>query len=304
MKVAGQEIGNVWSPLHEVDPDVLIHERTRPIEAIPTMWQSWNRACRDDGGSTGLAAPWFVTVAAPTGGGKSVIAGNLLAEGMKSGKRMGLISLEMLQRQIETRTLATIAGVPVIELERGPRFNEQTLRRAVQKVRSIHEETGGYLYTGSDPVYSLPGVLEAMNELAMGVGCQAIVVDYIQLAGNPNDAKSITAVSHGIRQRGRELGVVVVGLSQFNRDPFRDGRPPTIHDLMGGSSLENDSDQVVLLDTSKKERATAPEQGFYMTARVAKNRHGPSVEIPVHFDTSTLRMKERLPDEMAARRAA
>jgi replicative DNA helicase len=83
--------------------------------------------------------------------------------------------------------------------------------------------------------------------------------------------------------------VVMVGLSQFNRETSKNKERPQIQGLMGGSPLENDSDQVVLLNHAKVEK-----RGHFTDteALLAKNRHGPAADIPVMWDYRTLTLTE------------
>ena len=99
----------------------------------------------------------------------------------------------------------------------------------------------------------------------------------------------------------RDLNVITICLSQFNRETHRRRGRPTIHDLMGGSAIENDSDQVLLLDHTSIQRTPAPLDGWDADLLLAKNRHGPSVSVPIRFDTRTLRFRELMPDELPAR---
>ena len=64
--------------------------------------------------------------------------------------------------------------------------------------------------------------------------------------------------------------------------------------LFGASGLENDGHQVALIDHSRYEKT---EGGARTWLLVAKNRHGPDIEIPVWFDHRSLAVREALPDE-------
>jgi replicative DNA helicase len=92
----------------------------------------------------------------------------------------------------------------------------------------------------------------------------------------------------------------MVGLSQFNRSTSASKDRPSKEGLLGGSSLENDADQVILLDHSRVEPASVPQEGWTSYALVEKNRHGALVEVPIAFDKRTLRIRERYLDELAA----
>ena len=296
-----ENMGPVWTPLDEADPDAVIEDARKPVDAAPMPWASWNRASRDEGGGKGMARGWLALLAATTGTGKSVAGLNIAAEWIRAGELVGYLSLEMSERQLRTRLLAILAGVPVARIEPGDRFDPDTMRRALEAAREIHRTAGGRLFTSDAPLYDLSGALGAMRELRYGHKCDAFVFDYLQLCGNANDPESITAIAHAVRRETVKLGVRTVGLSQFNRATSTSGTRPTVHGLMGGSALENDADQVVIIDQTSIEPSPAPLRGWDGTAVLAKNRHGPSgVEIPIRFDSRTLRMTEILPDEQPA----
>lgn len=297
-----RELG--WEPLDEESADQLVEEKLQPADAVPTPFGTWNRACRDEGGGQGVARGWHVTIGARTGTGKSVLGANLVRSAIEGGERVGFISLEMSRRQLDTRQLAIISGEPVRRLETGKHFDEHALRRAVRRVQEIRATTGGRVYRSPELLRGIADIEGAITFLRNGPpGCRFFVVDYIQLAGDPNDPASITDVSHRVRQLARDLDVITIGLSQFNRDTFKRGGRPTIHDLMGGTAIESDSDQVLILDHTRIERSAAPTEGWESYLILAKNRHGPQVEIPVRFDSRTLRFTERLADELPAREA-
>ena len=87
-----------------------------------------------------------------------------------------------------------------------------------------------------------------------------------------------------------ETEATVFNLSQFNRATSFAGERPTVYGLAGSSAIENNADQVLLIDATE---AAPVEHGKTMKLLLAKNRHGPAVDIGVHFDTRTLRWTER-----------
>lgn len=294
-----------WAPLDEENADALVAQQSEAPDAVRMPFPSWNRVCRDEGGGVGVARGWHDTIAAGSGKGKSILAANIVRTAIEDGERVGFISLEMSQRQLDTRQLAVVSGENIRTLEMGQHFREECLRRALGKVQEIKRTTGGRVYRSPEMLRGILDIEGAITFLRNGPPrCRFFIIDYLQLGGDPNDPASITDVSHRVRQLARDLDVITIGLSQFNRDLHRRGGQPTIHDLMGGSALENDSDQVLLLDHTRIERSPAPLEGWDAYLLIGKNRHGPSVEIPIRFDTRTLRFEEIKPDELAARRAA
>jgi KaiC/GvpD/RAD55 family RecA-like ATPase len=271
----------------------LIRDAQKPVEAVPTPLPSWNAVCRDEGGGIGLARGWHSVAAASTGHGKSLFALNVGASAIRHGERVCFVSLEMSEVQLLTRLLAIHSGIPVNALERGRRFDEAQARAAAAMLDRTHDETGGCLYVNRAPISRLEDILTSIRYQHEVHGCRFFVVDYLQLAWT-GDATSlfenVQQVSHRVRQLVVELNVISLGLSQFNRETSKQLTAPTPQGLLGGSALENDSDQVILLDHSKYKRIT-PTRAT-VDVLVGKNRHGPQTRIPVVWDFTTLRLFE------------
>lgn len=276
----------------------LLEFQEAPVDAVPTPFPAWNRCCADGGGRQGIARGWHVLAAARTGTGKSVLAINVAASAMRAGETVCFLSLEMSQEQVETRLMAIMTGTPVRELEKGHHFRRESFLAAAEKFQRY----SGRFVTNRAPIYRVDQVTQSIRAIHEIHGAGFFVVDYLQLAGNPNDPESITEVSHAVREQARTLGVITFGLSQFNRSTSMLMETPTPNGLMGTSALENDSDQVALIDHSKVEGAyvNGDKIGWTTNLNVAKNRHGPVGSIPFLFDTRTLQMRELLDDEIPA----
>lgn len=270
----------------------LLAEKLRPVDAVPTGFASWSKACRDAGGGIGIARGWHIVVAARTGSGKSIFGLNLAREAMIAGEQVFFLSLEMSGVQVETRFLAIASDTPVHKLEQGEGFDRHAFVEAHDELEKIMDLNGGVFYCNQQTMRSLPEVLDAMRWARENRDCRYFVMDYLQLAAkDQNDPGLISEVSHEIRRLAQELNVVSVCLSQFNRETSKSGKEqPSIHGLMGGSAIENDADQVILIDHSRIEKK---HDGFASYIMLAKNRHGPTnADIKMHFNTRTLRMFE------------
>lgn len=287
----------VFDVLDERRIERLLEHQLAPIDAVPTPFPSWNRCCRDEGGGEGLARGWHILGAARTGTGKSILALNVAAHAMRHGETVCFVSLEMSQRQVETRLMAIVSGAAVRSIEKGRHFDGQVFSDAARRLVKLP----GRFLTNRSPVYAVSDVVGSIRAMHESYGAGFFVVDYIQLAGNPNDPESITEVSHQVRQQAKDLDVVMIGLSQFNRSTSTlRNESPDITGLMGGSALENDADQVVLIDHSKIEESSSGGDriGWTTNLVLGKNRHGPSGDVPIHFHSRTLRMRELLDDEI------
>lgn len=276
----------------------LLELKRQPIDAVPTPLPAWNHKCRDFGGGVGLARGWHITLAANTGNGKSVFALNIAHEGVVHGERVGFISLEMFWTQLATRYMAIVSGEKINALEPGSGLDVKAHRRAAHVIEELEERTGGALWCNQRHISSLDEIMQAIAFLHEYKGCRTVIVDYMQLAkviGVSDRVEAVTRISGDVRGIGADLRLVTIGLSQFNRETSKDyEHPPTPQGLMGGSPLENDSDQVMLIDHTKYDRNTLTNtatQKFIL----GKNRHGPAGPIDCEWDYDTLRVREVAP---------
>jgi replicative DNA helicase len=268
----------------------MFNRNSMPVEAVPTMLPTWNQMCRDEGGGVGLAHGWHVIVAGKTGSGKSLFGLNLAAAAMKKKYPVGFISLEMSRTQLVTRALSIVSGERVSRLEPGPDYDQEVFQQAAQRWVDTVENK---LFVNKVPIHSLGDIETAMVRAYEQDYVRCFITDYLQLAW-VSDAKGlqdqITEVSHKIRGLAQKYQLVSIGLSQYNRETSKSKDRPEATGLMGGSSLENDADQVVLLDhtTFKKTSKTSATQEVLL----AKNRHGSKGRIAVAWDFTTLRVTE------------
>ena len=272
-----------------------MEELTLPVEAIPTPFSLWNENCRDEGGGKGLALGWHVIVAGSTGHGKSLMALNIAAKAIMDGETVAFMSLEMSTPQLASRLYAILTNTDVRLLERGTNPPPSV----EHKLCEIHETTGGRFLTNLDPVYDIEKMVGQLKYWAEVDGAKLFVIDYLQLATSRTAEslyKEVSDISSQVIQFAKQNKVVTIGLSQMNRRTTGDkSTSPFNEGLIGSSSLENDSDQVLLLDHSRYERGMDRSARTY--AILSKNRHGGYGDIPIEWDYRTLRVREALPDE-------
>lgn len=294
----GQFVTNSFIEISGKQLDDLLTLKQQPIDAVPTPLPAWNHRCRDFGGGIGLARGWHITIGANTGNGKSVFSLNMAHAAVERGESVGFVSLEMTWEQLTTRYMAIVSGEKIDLLEPGSRLDPKVHKRAARAVDELKERTGGVLHCNSRYIGDLDDITEAMHFLHDKHGCRVLIVDYMQLAkvvGVSNLLEAVTLISADVRGTGADLRLVTIGLSQLNRETSKDyENPPTPQGLMGGSPLENDSDQVLLIDHTNYERNTmtnTAKQKFIL----GKNRHGPAGPIDCLWEYDTLRVREIAP---------
>ena len=268
-------------------------EKLKPLSVVGTPWDSWNRVCLGAGGGEGLAHGWHVIVGAKSGSGKSLLAMNMAASAVRNGEDVCLISLEMSQSENLSRLLSIYTGESDMSLGHGQKFDAEKWDASAMELF----EAGGSIRINDSPIANLAQITDAI-ERHVDDGCRTFIIDYLQLAWVRNAEtmlQQITEVSHGIRGLAQKHEVVTIGLSQINRQMSYSGSIRK-EGLLGGSSLENDADQVVLVTGMDRQDA-----GYQVTLELDKNRHGPGIEWDVFLNTRNLRMTEMLPDELPSR---
>lgn len=269
-----------------------------PPDATPTPFPSLNAICGGDGGGLGLARGWFVTIGGGTGQGKSLLAQNVAAHAMHQGKTVGFLSLEMSEAELLTRFYAMVTRTPIKALERG-RFNLDSFERAWGTMSDLQTLPGDFL-SNVDPLDSIDAVMNAAYRMK-DEGASLIVVDYLQLVSTGDEEniyKQVTSVGGELRKFAHKEGVTVLALSQYNTPTGRDtSQPPTMYGLMGGGTIANNGDLVLLLDHSRYERDAMDRSIARTWMLVPKNRHGETGEVAIAWDYKTLTCREGLPDE-------
>jgi KaiC/GvpD/RAD55 family RecA-like ATPase len=294
------------TPLAEIGANVfadMAEKNQAPVDALPTMWPAWNRACRQYGGQKGWARGWHVIVAGGAGVGKSLVALNQTVSALYGGHSVGWLSLEMSREQLLLRTLGIATGRPLRSLEPGAHYDDSAFRAASTELLATCADAGARLLVSERPPRDLPAAIGLMQQ-AVDAGCRLIVVDYLQLVavpGVPKRDEALTMISSAMQEFCYRNGVNTLVLSQLNRSTTANTEsPPTLHGLAGSSALENDADQIVLLDHTSK--AEVPG-GKTMTALLDKNRHGPTIAIPIRMDYDTLRLSELVTEAPQPRRS-
>lgn len=288
--LVGASIGELW------------RRNQQPIDAVPTPYPTWNRVCGGKGGREGIARGWNVIFGAPPGTMKSILACNMAVHAALCGETVVFHSLEMDWDDNAIRTLAIASGQPVWKLEPGKSFDRAAAKRAEDTMERIRRESGGVVWVNKDSIRNLSQLKDSVHRWTEKGG-RFHIFDYLQLvgvgSGQWNDILArVTETSYEVRMMTKELQIASVGLSQLIRDAIRSKDRPEAQDLMGGSPLENDAHQIYIFDPTRYRR---DEYGWRGWLANVKNRHGDKGEdadIPIHFNRSTLVVRERRPDEV------
>jgi len=227
------------------------------------------------------------------------------------GAPVAFFSLEMSADQLATRILAEQAEISSEALRSGKMTREefQKLSFASQKLAELP------LYIDDTPALTIAALRNRARRLKRRHDIGLIVVDYLQLLqgsgrANDNRVNEISEISRGLKTLAKELSVPVIALSQLSRAvEQREDKRPMLSDLRESGSIEQDADMVwfiyrsdyyhLLVKPDTPDETSSPEmREKYLTWEqkheelvgkatliVAKQRHGSTGNVPLHFQS-------------------
>ena len=129
-----------------------------------------------------------------------------------------------------------------------------------------------------------------------------VVIDYLQLmsgstkrSGDGNRVQEISEITRNLKIMAKELNVPVLTLSQLSRaSEQRTTHRPMLSDLRDSGSIEQDADIVLFLVPRRLLclAADAPGESEDRNSGeciVAKNRHGETKTVPLHWQGEFMR---------------
>lgn len=229
-------------------------------------------------------------VAARPKQGKTGLLLSVAANVAKTGKRVGIFSLEMSRMQVAQRLISQVAEVDLHAMIQGKMV-----------------ETDWPKYThGVEVVADLPIVINDLSSININQirqtarkikatgGLDLLIVDYIQLAmadGKKYDRRDleVSAVSRGLKYLARELNVPILAAAQLSRAvEQRTDKKPILSDLRESGSLEQDAYAVMFIYRPDQHEQDTDKQGIAEIV-VAAHRNGPTGSAELAFRGSLAR---------------
>ena len=251
-----------------------------------------------DGTITGLNRSDLIVLAARPGVGKTSLGLNIARHvAVTAKRRVAFFSLEMGREQLASRLLASEALVEGTKLRSGD-LTEAEWARLIEAGDILRRAD---LYFDDSPGLT---VLEMKGKLRRLDHVDLVIVDYLQLMTGTkrtdNRVNEISEITRNLKVMAKELNVPVMALSQLRRPTERtkDHRPG-LSELRDSGSIEQDADIVIFLH---REAYNATSEGGQVTEDmdqnaaeiiVAKNRHGETKPIPVHWQGEYMRYTSR-----------
>ncbi len=240
---------------------------------------------------TGLNKSDLIILGARPGMGKTSFALNIARNvAVNSGKTVCFFSLEMSRDQLAQRLLSSEAAIKSEKLRTGDLQPEEWTRL---------QQAGGQLSKTELYLDETPGitVAEMMAKLRRRKKCDLVIIDYLGLVAsdaknkNENRVQQVSEITRSLKIMAKELKIPVIACAQLSRGTETKGKShkPALSDLRDSGSIEQDADIVLFLyrDSYYDSEKGADEDKSDKNKSeciVAKNRHGETGTIPLHWD--------------------
>ncbi len=245
--------------------------------------------------------------------------------GAKEKKAVAFFSLEMSASQLSARILSSEAGVDSYKMRTGQIdvTDFEILRSASSNLKSLPfyiDDTAGL---NINNIRTRARRFKRSSDKGLGL----IIIDYLQLLGSngkykDNRVLEISEITRQLKMLAKDLNVPILALSQLSRKvEERDDKTPQLSDLRESGSIEQDADVVMfvyreeyyldnkkVVKNDKESEATFQERLARNEARkqevenkaevvLAKQRHGPTGSVMLHFDKGLTKFYDLVKDE-------
>lgn len=254
----------------DILPDVEERMRAKKV-FIPSPWPTLNAAIG------GFRPGAVYVVAARPGMGKTVVGAQIAAQ-LAEGGVVAFSSLEMTADELVSRFVAERLSINVghIKDSRMTAHDWQVFEQGRDRLESLR------IAVDDRSGISVSDVRGFARSAARAGNLAGVVVDYMQLmtARQKMDRHlQVAEFSRQLKILAKDFQVPVIALSQLNRNSEQSALAiPKLSDLRESGAIEQDADVVMLL----RREGDFPRESLIID--VAKNRHGETGEVPLHWD--------------------
>lgn len=243
----------------------------------------------------GLNRTDFILLAARPGMGKTSFALNIAHHvGVVKQKKVAFFSLEMSKEQLVSRMLSTEGRIPGQTLRLG-KLNDDEWTRLIEAGDVLSKSQ---IYIDDTPAITIPEMKARLRRLK---GVDLVIIDYLQLMSGTkrtdNRVQEISEITRNLKVLAKEIDVPILTLSQLSRaSEQRTDHKPMLSDLRDSGSIEQDADIVLFLyrdDYYSNGEVSEDYDKNSGECIVAKNRHGETRSIPLHWQGEFMRFTAR-----------
>lgn len=217
-----------------------------------------------------------VIIAARPAVGKSALTLQIIRKFGNDGYKVGYFNLEMAEKQIYERAIASVSGIDMTRIRLANNFLGDEQKRFEEGNKILETETN---------VRTIPGsqTIDSIRQMQKECNFQVIVVDYLQLIQStgkrPNRANEVGDISRGLKAIATEYNIPVIALSQLNRvSEMNKDKEPSMSELRESGDIEQDASVILMMWNPN------PSDPSEKKLKVEKSRNGYIDRTTLYFD--------------------
>jgi replicative DNA helicase len=240
----------------------------------------------------GLIPKDLIIVGARPSMGKTAFAMNIAENIANSVGSVGVVSLEMSGEGLTTRLISSLSGVDSYRLRTGKVKDSDWPKLAKAKEHLAN------MNLFIDDTSALPSteIRSRCRRLHAQYGLKAIIVDYLQLAGDKSRSREeeISTASREMKATAKELDLPVIAICQLNRTcESRPDKRPILSDLRDSGAIEQDADVIIFPYRDEYYHPETKDKGI-AELLIRKQRNGPTGTVRLVWDGNTTRFKDEI----------
>lgn len=275
----------------------------RDAQCVPTGIEVFDREFM------GLPKTGLVSIFGYPASGKTTLTLTIAESLAKRGIPVRVFSYEQNATRVAATLLSAATGLPVHSwINAGNQPSPQETDILTSAIQAHNALDFGLI----DRSLDAPGIFRECQAVGMRGTPGVAVVDYIQNLPGWGQFQELTPrITESMRwlQRiARDLGWLVLNVSQLDKVASKENRRPSLADGLGSSAIEQYSDMIVSVYRPHQREPNEDELGVMTwiarqrkcAMAVLKNKYGPNGEVDLAFDMKRMQFRVPSRDELQA----
>lgn len=217
-----------------------------------------------------------IILAARPAVGKSALVHQIARKFGKENHHVGYFNLEMGEKQIYERSVASTSGIDMTRIRLATNFLNDEFDKFSKANEELEKEKNVRVFSGSRTIETIRAKVKKFK-------FDVIIVDYLQLIKpthkRQNRVSEVGDISRGLKAIASDFKIPVIALSQLNRaSEMNKDKEPTMNELRESGDIEQDASVILMMWNPNADDLSEKK------IKVEKSRNGYTDRETLYFD--------------------